>query len=75
MVNSLDRLLCVLNKENLVSHFPGIGNQITTDVISVLSYLHKKSILHREIKPSNVIVNNLQYSLCWESELEEKFSK
>ena len=73
MVNSLDRLLYVLDKEDLVSHFPGIGNQITNDVISALSYLRKS--LHRDIKLSNVIVSNLQYSLCWESELEEKFSK
>ena len=36
-LNSLDRLLCVLDKENLVSYFPGIGNQITTDVIGALS--------------------------------------
>ena len=74
-VNSLDRLLCILDKEDLLSYFPRIGNQITTDVISALSYLHENNIVHRNMKPSNVILSNLHYSSCRESELAETFSK
>ena len=74
-VHSLDKLLCVLDEEDLVSYFLGIGNQITTDVISTPIYFHENNMVHRDIKPSNVIVNNLHYSSCWESKFAERFSK
>ena len=61
-VNSLDRLLHTLNEGDLVSHFPGIDNHIACDIISVVSYFHNKNIIHTDIKPSTVIVNNLHYS-------------
>ena len=74
-VNSLDRLLGVFHKQDLLSYFPCIGNQITTDVINALSYLHENNTVDRDIKPSNVIVSNSHYRSCRESELAERFSK
>ena len=61
-MNSLDRLLHTLNEGDLVSHFPGIDSHIACGIISVASYFHNKNIVHTDIKPSTVIVNNLHYS-------------
>ena len=74
-VNSFDRLLNTLNEEDLVSYFPGISNHIANDIISAVSYLHNKNILHIDIKPSDIIVSNLHYSSREGSELTNFFSK
>ena len=61
-VNSLEKLLDVFDSENLLPYFPGITNNIASDIINVVSYLHQNDIVHRDIKPSNVSVNNHYYS-------------
>ena len=53
-VNSLDKLLDVFDSENLLPYFPGIGNNIASDIISAVRHLHQNDIVHRDIKPSNV---------------------
>ena len=37
--------------------------------------MRENNIVHRDIKANNVIVSNLHYSSCRESELTERFSK
>ena len=61
-VNSLEKLLDVFDSENLLPYFPGIANNIASDIINVVSYLHQNDIVHRDIKPSIVSVNNHYYS-------------
>ena len=61
-VNSLDKLLDVFVSENLLPYFPGIRNNIASDIINAVCHLHQNDIVHRDIKPSNVLVNNHYYS-------------
>ena len=39
-VNSLDKLLNILDKDDLVKDFQGIGNYIASDIINGLYYMH-----------------------------------
>ena len=61
-VNSLDKILDVFNSENLLPYFPGIDNNIASDIINAVFYLDQHDIVHRDIKPSNVLVSNHYYS-------------
>ena len=61
-VNSLDKILDVFNSENLLPYFPGIDNNIASDLINAVFYLDQHDIVHRDIKPSNVLVSNHYYS-------------
>ena len=72
-VNSLEKLLDVFNSENLLPYFPGIGNNIASDIINAVCYLHQNDIVHRDIKPSNVLVNNHYYSSLKASRLHVVF--
>ena len=74
-VNSLDKLLDVFDSENLLPYFPGIGNNIASDIINAVSYLHQNDIVHRDIKPSNVLVNNHYYSSLNASRLNAVFQE
>ena len=74
-VNSLEKLLDVFNSENLLPYFPGIGNNMASDIINAVSYLHQNDIVHRDIKPSNVLVNNHYYSLLNASHLNAVFQE
>ena len=57
-VNSLDKLLNILDKDDLVKDFQGIGNYIPSDIINGLYYMHTNDIVHRDIKPSNILVSS-----------------
>ena len=75
-VNSLDKLLDVFDSENVLPYFPGIGNNIASDMINaVICYLHQNDIFHRDIKPSNVLVNNHYYSSLKASRLNAVFQE
>ena len=74
-VNSLDKLLDVFDSENLLPYFPGIGNNIASDIINAVCHLHQNDIVHRDIKPSNVLVNNHYYSSLKASRLNAVFQE
>ena len=74
-VNSLDKLLDVFDSENPLPYFPGIGNNIASDIINAACHLHQNDIDHRDIKPSNVLVNNHYYSSLKASRLNAVFQE
>ena len=44
--NSLGKLLDMFNSENLLPYFPGIGNNIASDIINAVCHLHQNDIVH-----------------------------
>ena len=74
-VNSLDKLLNILDKDDLVKDFQGNGNYIASDIINGLHYMHTNGFVHRDIKPSNILVSNQHYYNEKGSQLNEVFIK
>ena len=74
-VNSLDKPLDVFDSENLLPYFPGIGNNIAMDIINAVYYLHQNDIVHIDIKPTNVLVNNHYYSSLKASRMHVVFQE
>ena len=73
-VNSLDKLLDVFDSENLLPYFPGIGNNIASDIINAV-FLYQNNIVHRDTKPSNVLINNYYYGSLKASRLHAVFQE
>ena len=74
-VNSLDKLLNILDKDDLVKDFQGTGNYIASDIFNGLHYMHANGIFHRDINPSNILVSNQHYCNEHGSQLNEIFMK
>ena len=45
-VNSLDKLLNILDKDDLMKDFQGSGNYIASNIINGLHYIHTNGIVH-----------------------------
>ena len=58
----LDQLLQYLSTEDLFTYFPGILNFMARDIGKGLAYLHENNMVHREIKPGNILVTNTHYA-------------
>ena len=56
-------------------HWIRFGNVITSDVVRAVSYLHSRDIVHRNIKPANILVSNSHYKSFKHEELEMAFGK
>ena len=54
-VSSLYKLLNILDQDDLVKDFQGIGNYIDSDITNGLHYMHTNCIVHRDIEPSNIL--------------------
>ena len=74
-VNSLDKMLNILDKDDLVKDFQGIENYIASDIINGLYHMHANGIVHRDIKPSNILVSNQHYYNEHGFQLNEGFFK
>ena len=74
-IKSLDKLLNILDKDDLVKDFQGIENYIASDIINGLYHMHANGIVHRDIKPSNILVSNQHYYNEHGSQLNEVFMK
>ena len=64
-----------MSEERIFDSFLGIGNVIASDVVRAVSYLHGRDILHRDIRPINVLVSNSHYKSYKHEELEMAFGK
>ena len=52
-------------RANYLSYFTEAElNNIMKQLISILSFLQKRHITHRDIKPQNILIANGQYKLC-----------
>ena len=60
--NSLDQLLQYLIPEDLFTYFPGILNYMAQDIGNGLAYLHEYNMVHRDIKPRNILITNTHYA-------------
>ena len=62
MFNSLDQLLQYLSTEDLFTYFPGILNAMAIDIGKGLAHLHENNLVHRDIKPGDILVINTHYA-------------
>ena len=60
--NSLVQLLQYLSTEDLFTYFPGILNFMVSDIGKGLAYLHENNMVHRDIKPGNILFTNTHYA-------------
>ena len=74
-VSSLYKLLNILDQEDLVKDFQGIGNYIDSDITNGLHYMHTNCIVHRDIEPSNILLSSQHYYNEHGAQLNEIFMK
>ena len=75
VVNFLDKLLILMSEESYFTCFPGIGNITARDITNAIVYLHRKDIVHKDIKPANILVSNSHNSNLQEVDLKVAYKK
>ena len=75
VVNSLYKLLILMNEESYFTSFPGIGNVIARDITNGIAYLHGERYKAIDIKPANILVSNSHYSNLQRVDLKVAYEK
>ena len=75
VVNFLDKLLILMSEESYFTCFPGIGNVTARDITNAIVYLHRNDIVHKDIKPANILVSNSHNSNLQEVDLKVAYKK
>ena len=73
--HSLDVFLKTLDESDFVSSFPNLFNFVAKGIFTGLAYLHENNIVHRDVKPSNIIASNTHYSNEESTKQEELFAE
>lgn len=73
--HSLDRLLDYFDKEELFNAFPVIGHIIASQMSKDIAYMHSIDMVHRDTKPSNILVTNHHYVDLKYDELEKAYER
>ena len=64
-----------MREESYFTCFPRIGNVIARDVTNAIAYLHRKDIVHRDVKSANILVSNSHYSNLHGVDLKVAYEK
>ena len=73
--HSLDLFLKTLDENDFVSSFPNLLNLVAKGIFTGIAYLHENNIVHRDVKPSNIIASNTHYSNEESTKQEELFAE
>lgn len=74
-VSSLTYLLDFIHEQDQVSPFSEFQLCIAKDIANGLSFLHSHSVVHRDLKPDNILVTNQHYTQMTDEEQRLEFSR
>ena len=67
--------MILTSEESYITCLLGIGNVIARDITNAIAYLHGKDIVHKDIKPANILVSNSHYSNLQGVDLKVAYEK
>ena len=73
-VYNMKEFVSTVHNLNKFSGFQHIQHHICKDILAGLDYLHDKQVVHRDLKPDNVLVSNTHYHGCSKEEVENWWS-
>ena len=74
-VSSLRELLDFVHEQDQVSTFSKFQLCLAKDIGNGLSFLHSSSVVHRDLKPDNILLTNQHYAQLTDEEQRLEFSK